>query len=115
MVCIVDAATRPAKTYKRATTMVKSELVLRLAESKPHLSKSDIEMIVDVIFGKIAAGLSRGERVELRGFGAFTVKRIRAHMGRNPATGESVDVSEKHFPTFKTGKPLQDRLNGPRS
>ena len=91
--------------------MTKSELILRLAESNPHLYQRDVERIVTTIFGEIADALARGDRVELRGFGAFSVKRRDARVGRNPRTGDSVQVAEKHIPFFKTGKQLRDRLN----
>jgi len=94
-----------------ASAMTKSELVQRLAESNPHLYQRDVEIIVTAIFDEIAAALARGDRVELRGFGAFSVKRRDARIGRNPRTGDSVSVSEKHIPFFKTGKQLRDRLN----
>jgi integration host factor subunit beta len=92
--------------------MTKSELILRLAENNPHLYQRDIERIVATVFGEIAAALARGDRVELRGFGAFSVKRRDARIGRNPRTGDSVPVEDKHIPFFKTGKQLRDRLNG---
>jgi integration host factor subunit beta len=91
--------------------MTKSELIQRLAETNPHLYQRDVEAIVTAIFDEIAAALARGDRVELRGFGAFSVKRRDARVGRNPRTGSSVMVSEKHVPFFKTGKQLRDRLN----
>src|SRR5947209_16602295 len=91
--------------------MTKSELVQRLAEANPHLYQRDVEVIVTAIFDEIAAALARGDRVELRGFGAFSVKRRDARVGRNPRTGDSVPVAEKHIPFFKTGKQLRDRLN----
>jgi integration host factor subunit beta len=91
--------------------MTKSELVQKLAEGNPHLYQRDVEVIVNAIFDEIAAALARGDRVELRGFGAFSVKRRDARVGRNPRTGDSVSVSEKHIPFFKTGKQLRDRLN----
>ncbi len=91
--------------------MTKSELIQRLAERNPHLYQRDVERIVSTIFDEIAAALSRGDRVELRGFGAFSVKRRGARMGRNPRTGASVQVGEKHIPFFKTGKELRERLN----
>lgn len=91
--------------------MTKSELIQRLAELNPHLYQRDVERIVTAIFDEISAALSRGDRVELRGFGAFSVKRREARVGRNPRTGASVQVSEKHIPFFKTGKQLRDRLN----
>lgn len=91
--------------------MTKSELIQRLAERNPHLYQRDVERIVSTIFDEITAALSRGDRVELRGFGAFSVKRREARLGRNPRTGDSVSVSEKHIPFFKTGKQLRERLN----
>ena len=93
--------------------MTKSELVQRLADANPHLYQRDVEVIVTAIFDEIAAALARGDRVELRGFGAFSVKRRDARVGRNPRTGDSVQVAEKHIPFFKTGKQLRDRLNQP--
>jgi integration host factor subunit beta len=91
--------------------MTKSELILHLAEKNPHLYHRDVERIVSAIFDEITAALARGDRVELRGFGAFSVKRRDARVGRNPRTGESVRVAEKHVPFFKTGKQLRERLN----
>ena len=91
--------------------MTKSELIARLAEQNPHLYQRDIEKIVTTIFDEISAALSRGQRVELRGFGAFSVKQREARVGRNPRTGAAVNVSEKHIPFFKTGKQLRERLN----
>ncbi|HXM85404.1 MAG TPA: integration host factor subunit beta [Stellaceae bacterium] len=91
--------------------MTKSELIQHLAERNPHLYQRDVERIVSTVFDEIAAALSRGDRVELRGFGAFSVKRRGARMGRNPRTGASVQVGEKHIPFFKTGKELRERLN----
>lgn len=91
--------------------MTKAELVQRLWESNSGLRQRDVEVIVMTILDEIAAALTRGDRVELRGFGVFSVKRRCAHIGRNPRTGESVQVVEKHTPFFKTGKLLRDRLN----
>ncbi|MDB5409505.1 MAG: ihfB [Rhodospirillales bacterium] len=91
--------------------MTKSELIQRLAELNPHLYQRDVESIVTAIFDEITAALARGDRVELRGFGAFSIKRRDARLGRNPRTGDSVNVDEKHIPFFKTGKQLRDRLN----
>ena len=91
--------------------MIKSELVQRIAAQNPHLYQRDVENIVNAILGEVIAALSRGDRVELRGFGAFSVKRRDARIGRNPRTGDSVQVAEKHIPFFKTGKQLRDRLN----
>jgi integration host factor subunit beta len=91
--------------------MTKSELIMRLAERNPHLFHRDIERIVSSIFDEISTALSRGDRVELRGFGAFSVKQRDARTGRNPRTGESVAVVDKVIPFFKTGKQLRERLN----
>jgi len=91
--------------------MTKSELIQRLAERNPHLYHRDVELIVSAIFDEISAALARGDRVELRGFGAFSVKRRDARQGRNPRTGDTVSVDEKFVPFFKTGKQLRDRLN----
>jgi len=91
--------------------MIKSELILRLAEANPHLYQRDVERIVSTIFDEIAAALSRGDRVELRGFGAFSVKQRPARVGRNPRTGDAVSVPAKNVPFFKTGKELRERLN----
>jgi integration host factor subunit beta len=91
--------------------MTKSDLVQRLADANPHLYQRDVEVIVDTIFDEITGALSRGDRVELRGFGAFSVKRRDARVGRNPRTGDSVQVGEKRIPFFRTGKRLRDRLN----
>jgi len=91
--------------------MIKSELVARLAQANPHLYQRDVERIVSTIFDEISAALARGDRVELRGFGAFSVKNRPARTGRNPRTGEPVHVEEKSVPFFKTGKELRERLN----
>lgn len=92
--------------------MIKSELVQRIAERNPHLYQRDVENIVNAILDEVIGALSRGDRVELRGFGAFSVKNRPARVGRNPRTGEQVDVSEKFVPFFKTGKEMRERLNG---
>lgn len=84
--------------------MTKSELIQRLAEKNPHLYMRDVEKIVETIFEEITDALAEGDRVELRGFGAFSVKERDARMGRNPRTGESVFVESKRLPFFKTGK-----------
>jgi integration host factor subunit beta len=96
---------------RESVAMTKSELIQRLSERNPHLYQRDLERIVTAIFDEIAAALARGDRVELRGFGAFSVKRRDARLGRNPRTGDSVHVEEKHIPFFKTGKQLRERLN----
>ena len=91
--------------------MTKSELIMRLAERNPHLFHRDVERIVTTIFDEITEALARGDRVELRGFGAFSIKQRDARTGRNPRTGESVSLIEKIVPFFKTGKQLRERLN----
>jgi integration host factor subunit beta len=92
--------------------MTKSELIQRLAERNPHLYLRDVEKIVETVFDEISEAMARGDRVELRGFGAFSVKHREARIGRNPRTGESVQVEAKRLPFFKTGKGLRERLNG---
>jgi integration host factor subunit beta len=91
--------------------VIKSELIERIAERNPHLYQRDVEHIVNAILEEIVTALSHGDRVELRGFGAFSVKNRPARMGRNPRTGEQVVVSEKYVPFFKTGKDMRERLN----
>ena len=91
--------------------MTKSELIAELASANPHLLSRDIELIVSTVFDEITAALARGARVELRGFGAFTVKQRDARTGRNPRTGEAVAVDEKMVPFFKAGKELRERVN----
>ena len=92
--------------------MIRSELIQKIAEENPHLFQRDVERIVATVFDEIIDAMARGERVELRGFGAFSVKQRQSRQGRNPRTGETVQVEEKHVPFFKTGKLLRDRLNG---
>ena len=92
--------------------MIRSQLIQKIAEENPHLFQRDVENIVNTIFEEITGTMARGDRVELRGFGAFSVKKRDARLGRNPRTGESVEVEQKHVPFFKTGKLLRDRMNG---
>jgi len=92
--------------------MTKSELILKIGQLNPHLYHRDVERIVTAIFDEITTALARGDRVELRGFGAFSVKQRDARMGRNPRTGDAVSVARKVIPFFKTGKQLRERLNG---
>ena len=92
--------------------MIRSELIQIITDQNPHLYQRDVERIVNTVFDEITNAMTNGNRVELRGFGAFSVKRRAARLGRNPRTGASVDVEEKHVPFFKTGKLLRDRLNG---
>ena len=91
--------------------MIKSELVQRIADRNPHLYLRDVEKIVNAILDEIVNALARGDRVELRGFGAFSVKHRDARLGRNPRTGAHVSVDEKAVPFFKTGKEMRERLN----
>ena len=95
--------------------MTKSELIQRLAERNPHLYLRDIEKIVETVFEEITQALVDGDRVELRGFGAFSVKHRDARTGRNPRTGETVQVEAKRLPFFKTGKALREDLNSDTS
>jgi len=90
--------------------MNRAELVQRLWEANRHLTRRDAEVIVAVIFDEIATSLVRGERVELRRLGAFSIRKHAARIGRNPKTGEAVAVGEKHHIHFKTSRPLHDRL-----
>ena len=92
--------------------MIKSQLIQQLADENPHLFHRDVERIVSAVFDEITEALARGDRVELRGFGAFSVKQRDARKGRNPRTGEAVQVPAKRVPFFKTGKDLRDRMNG---
>jgi integration host factor subunit beta len=91
--------------------MIKSELIQKLAEKNPHLYQRDVERIVNTILNEIVRAMADGNRVELRGFGAFSVKYRKARIARNPRTGEPVHVGEKKVPFFKTGKELRERLN----
>jgi integration host factor subunit beta len=91
--------------------MIRSELIQKIADENPHLSQRDVERIVTTIFDEITDALASGNRVELRGFGAFSVKHREARTGRNPRTGEAVDIEEKWTPFFKAGKEMRERLN----
>jgi len=91
--------------------MTKSELTADLTAANPHLTSRDVELIVATVFDEITAALARGDRVELRGFGAFSVRRRDARAGRNPRTGEPVPVAEKAVPFFKAGKEMRERVN----
>ncbi len=91
--------------------MTKSELIADIAAANPHLRSADVELIVATIFDEITGALAAGQRVELRGFGAFTTKHRDARTGRNPRTGEAVSVDEKSVPFFKAGKELRERVN----
>ena len=91
--------------------MIKSELVQRIAEHNPHLYQRDVENIVNAILDEIVAALARGDRVELRGFGAFSVKHRPACAGRNPRTGAAIKIKAAKVPKFRAGKALKDAVN----
>ena len=91
--------------------MIRSELIAQLAQENPHLTQRDVERVVSVILERMCETLSEGGRVELRGFGAFSVRARPARSGRNPRTGETVEVKAKAAPFFKSGKELRQRLN----
>ncbi len=91
--------------------MIRSELIQKIADENPHLTQRHVERIVNTVFEEIIDALAKGDRVELRGFGAFSVKSREARVGRNPRTGQSVKVDAKRLPFFKTGKELRERLN----
>ncbi len=91
--------------------MTKSELIERIANKNPHLLLKDVERIVGVILDKIISSLAKGERVEFRGFGAFSVRTRTPRLAKNPRTGEQVKVEERNIPHFKTGKQLHELLN----
>ena len=91
--------------------MTRSQLIQRLAAQNPDLTDREVELLVSAIFETIAAGLARGDRVEIRGFGSFAVKEYASRVGRNPRTGEAVQVPARRHPYFKIGKELRRRLN----
>ncbi len=91
--------------------MTKSELIHKLSQQFSNMSMRDVEKAVDVIFAEISGSLAKGNRVELRGFGAFSVRYRERRIGRNPRTGEKVEVEGKNVPFFKAGKGLRERLN----
>ena len=95
----------------QVSSMIKSELVKRISSRNPHLYDRDIEKVVNAIFDEMVEALRRGDRVELRGFGAFSAKLRGARQGRNPRTGAVVPVAKKAVPSFKTGKDMRARLN----
>ena len=111
-------ATLPSATEPRGQRggswgpgMIKSELVQLITEQNPHLRQHDVERVINTVFGEIIHALSLGDRVELRGFGAFSVREHEAKTGRNPRTGDAIEVAAKRAPHFKTGKDLRARLN----
>ncbi len=92
-------------------SLIKSQLIQNITDQNPHLYIKDVERIVNTIFSEITKSLSEGRRVELRGFGAFSVQKRKERTGRNPRTGDAVKVSEKYIPRFKSGKELRVKLN----
>jgi integration host factor subunit beta len=113
MLCLDDYGL-PLRTFLSASRlMIKSELISRIAEQNPRLFARDVEKAVNAVFDGIAAALARGDRVELRGFGIFTVKTWGPRpLGRNPKTGAPISIPETRHPSFKTGKEMHARLNG---
>lgn len=91
--------------------MLRSELIDKLHDENPHLTRNDMERVVAVVLETVTQTLERGARVELRGFGAFSVRHRKARAGRNPRTGEDVFVPEKHVPFFRTGKDLRENID----
>ena len=92
-------------------SLIKSQLIQNITDQNPHLYIKDVERIVNTIFSEITKSLADGRRVELRGFGAFSVQKRKERIGRNPRTGDAVNVSEKYIPRFKSGKELRIKLN----
>jgi len=91
--------------------MIRSELLQELQKDNPELRAEEVEQVVDIFFDEVATRLSEGGRIELRGFGAFSTREREARTGRNPRTGEAVDVPAKRVPYFKAGKEIRKRLN----
>ena len=91
--------------------MIRSELLAAMAQENPDLRVEEVEQVVDIFFEELAQRLSEGGRVELRGFGAFSTRERQARQGRNPRTGEMVDVPAKRVPYFKPGKDMREKLN----
>jgi integration host factor subunit beta len=91
--------------------MTKSELIAKLSKQYPHLYQRDIEHLVNTIFGEITKKLAEGGRVELRGFGAFSVRKREARRARNPKNGQEVQIGERHAIYFRTGKELRERIS----
>jgi integration host factor subunit beta len=93
------------------TSMIRSELVQKLCSDFPDLSQREVENVVSAVFDSITDQLAQGGRVELRGFGAFSTRQRDARTGRNPRTGDAVEVDAKRVPYFKPGKEMRERLN----
>ena len=108
-------ASRDSENKQGRNTMIKSELVGRIAAQNPHLYRRDVEGLINAIVGAIEQALRRRDRVEIRGFGTFSVRKRRARAGRNPRSGAVVAVEQKSFPYFRTGKEMRARLNPPKT
>jgi len=102
------------KLQEKTNPMKKADLVDVVAQQR-NLPRPQVEATIDSLIDAVAEGLSRGERIDLRGFGAFAVRESAARTGRNPQTGESIQISARRVPTFKAGKELRDRVNRPSS
>lgn len=94
--------------------MTKSELIEQLAKKQPHLALQDVELAVKCMLEQMSQSLSGDERIEVRGFGSFSLRHRQPRMGRNPKTGDAVSLTEKYVPHFKPGKELRDRVDGSR-
>jgi integration host factor subunit beta len=108
---MVDPLDEDLANFASFWSMIKSELIQRICSQNPHLYQRDVEKIVSAILDEMVEALRRGDRVELRGFGAFSVKLREARQGRNPRTGAIVPVAKKAIAFFKTGKEMRARLN----
>jgi integration host factor subunit beta len=95
-------------------SMTKSELIDALATQRTDLTKARAELVVNCVFDAMTEALQRGEGIEIRGFGSFTVRPYKPYSGRNPRTGEPVDVPAKRLPFFKVGKELKEIVNSSR-
>ncbi len=91
--------------------MNKSDIIIKIAKINPELYQKDANKIVNVFFNTISSALIRNERIEIRGFGIFDVKKREARIARNPKNGEVVAVPEKNIPYFRMGKKMKERLN----
>ena len=92
-------------------TITRSELIEALVEKQPHLAHRDVELAVKAVLEKMARSIEQGDRIEIRGFGSFSLHYRPARIGRNPKTGESVEVEDKFSPHFKPGKELKERVD----
>lgn len=100
--------------YYSGLNVTKSELIVVLAEKQPHLALKDVELAVRCVVDHLSDTLSSGERIEIRGFGSFSLHHRTARLGRNPKTGEAVSLTEKHVPHFKPGKEMRDMVDASR-